>query len=150
MSLRDDIDLLSQVSLFSGLDEEPLRLLAFGAEKRTVDKGETLLSAGSKPSAAFVVSGGAFALATPSRAGQAPISDALPGTLLCELALISDIDCRITAKAAEASEVIVITRSLFHRLMQEFPEIALRIEEQIRQNLEAMVREAARMQSRFS
>lgn len=146
MSLKDDILLLSQVPLFAGLDEEPLRLLAFGAQKQRLPEGAVLVAAGDRAEGAYVVSAGELALSTAPRV----VESAGPGTLLCELALITEIDCRVTAVARQESEVVVIPRGLFHRLMEEFPDVALRIDERIRRNLEAMVREITRLGPRFS
>ena len=42
MALNDDIRLLSQLPLFHGMGDEPLRLIAFGADRRRVSEGQTL------------------------------------------------------------------------------------------------------------
>jgi hypothetical protein len=39
MALKDDIALFQQLSIFEELSDEHLRLLAFGAERRRLEKG---------------------------------------------------------------------------------------------------------------
>lgn len=52
--------------------------------------------------------------------------------------------------AAEDSEVIRITRILFHRLVEEFPEVADIVSARIRDNIAALATGAARLQNRFA
>ncbi len=47
MALADDIALLQGSPLFSGFDQDRLRLVAFGAEHQRVAAGEVLFVAGS-------------------------------------------------------------------------------------------------------
>lgn len=51
MALTDDIRLLSQLPLFHGMGEEPLRLIAFGADRRHVSPGQTLFRENRRPNA---------------------------------------------------------------------------------------------------
>lgn len=72
------------------------------------------------------------------------------GALLSELALFTLCERKFTAIAAEDSEVIRITRILFHRLVEEFPEVADIVTARIRDNIAALAAGAARLQNRFS
>jgi CRP-like cAMP-binding protein len=150
MALKDDIALFSRVPVFSGMNEEQLRLLAFGAEKRRLSPRETLFSAGTPAEGAYIVSQGRLALTTSDKGKIRRMEDAGPATLLCELALISSLECPFTAAALEECEVIQISRSLFYRLLEEFPEVADALEKRIVANLESMVLEISRLSPRFS
>ncbi len=46
MALNDDIMLLSNVPLFADISEDKLRLIAFGAERRRIFKGQELFREG--------------------------------------------------------------------------------------------------------
>jgi CRP-like cAMP-binding protein len=150
MSLKNDIALLSAVPLFKGLNEEQLRLLAFGADRRPFARGHTLFTPGTRVSAAFVVASGKIGLATPTRQGNRRLEDAGPGSLLCELALISEYECGLTAVAIEDCEVLQVTRSLFSRMLEEFPQLAVTFDQRIRENLNRMISELGRIETRFS
>lgn len=150
MALNDDIRLLSQVALFRELEEDQLRLLAFGAERRGVAGGQELFREASPAECAFVVAKGAFELYASER-GSARLQDvAVTGTLLSELALITMVERKFTAIAVEDAEVLRITRTLFHRLLEEYPQVGKMVEVRIRDNIVAMATAATGMQQRFT
>lgn len=72
------------------------------------------------------------------------------GTLLSELALVTLVERKYTAIALEDSTVVRITRALFHRLIEEYPEAAQLIERRVRDNFNIMVNQAVAMLDRFS
>ena len=56
MALSDDIALLARVPLFTGLTDDKLRLMAFGAERRRLVEGQTLFREGTSADCGFVSS----------------------------------------------------------------------------------------------
>jgi CRP-like cAMP-binding protein len=147
----DDIRLLSHLPLFQGMGDEQLRLIAFGADRRHITAGQTLFREKSPAECAYVVSGGSFELTTLDQKGVSRVEAVVqPGTLLSELALVTLVERKYTAVALEDSDVIRITRSLFHRLIEEYPEAARLIEGRVRDNFNAMAKQAAAMLYRFS
>lgn len=151
MALSEDMALLNRVELFRELGEEKLRLIAFGAERRKLQAGQMLFREGSPADCAFVVAGGSFALSRTSRNGPDQSLGAVgTGTLLGELALISQVDRSVTAIAAEAAEIIRVNRPLFHRMLEEYPEIAEIIRARIAANLERLARDVGTIAPRFS
>jgi CRP-like cAMP-binding protein len=151
MALSDDIRLFSQVPLFQGLDADQLRLIAFGAERRNIGKGQALFREHSPAECAFVVARGRFDLYTEGRDGIAELNSSVgPGTLLSELALVTMVERKFTAVAAQDGEVVRIPRTLFHRLLEEYPAVARILETRIRENIMALAKAAAAMQGRFA
>ena len=150
MALNDDIALLSRVALFSDLNEDKLRLIAFGAEQRRIAEGQVLFQQGTTGDCAFVVAGGRFELSrsdrngNPQRAGVAE-----RGALLGEVAMISPVQRKVTAVATAPSEVIRITRPLFTRMLEEYPEIAEIVRARIAANLKATVAGLAKIEPRL-
>jgi CRP-like cAMP-binding protein len=135
MGLREDIDLLKGLSIFDGLSDDYLRLLAFGAERRRLERGHVLFREGAAADSAFVVLSGQLQLTRDLPAGKdLPIGDAGPGSILTEIAMISDANRHFTATAAAESEVMRISRVLFHRMLQEYPEVAVATERRLREN----------------
>ena len=151
MALTDDIKLLGQVPLFAGFTDDQLRLVAFGAERRKIPQGQTLFREHSPAECAFVVARGSFELSSLGRDGK-PVLMATPGTgtMLSELALFTLCERKFTAVATEDSEVIRVTRILFHRLVEEFPEVAEVVSSRIRDNIAALASGAAGLQHRFA
>lgn len=151
MSLNDDIRLFSEVPLFRELDGDQLRLLAFGAERRPVAAGQELFREGSPAEAAFVVSRGSFELYVTARDGTARADGiATRGTLLSELALVTMVERKFTAIAIEDSEVLRVSRGLFHRLLEEYPQVGRMVEGRIRDNIVAMANAVSGLQGRFN
>jgi len=151
MALVDDINLFSQLPLFQGMGDDQLRLIAFGADRRHLAAGQTLFRERSPAECAYVVASGRFELTTLDARGASRVEAVVEaGTLLSELALVTLVERKYTAVALEDSTVIRITRALFHRLIEEYPEAAQLIEGRVRENFAAMVKQATAMLHRFT
>lgn len=150
MALHDDIKLLSSVPLFKGLNDDQLRLLTFGAERRALLTGMTLFRERSPAECAYVISSGSIELSVQGKNGK-PQRDSIvgPGTLLSELALVTLVERKFTAQAVEDCEVIRIPRPLFQRLIEEYPDVAAMVEQRIRENIGALVSELSDLRSYF-
>ena len=135
MALREDIAILKGLSIFDGLEDEHLRLLAFGAERRRLERGHVLFRESASADSAFVVLQGQIRLTRNLPSGNdRVVAEAGPGSILTEIAMISDSERHFTATAAIESEVLRISRTLFHRMMEEYPEVAVATERRLREN----------------
>jgi CRP-like cAMP-binding protein len=135
MGLREDIAILQGLSIFDGLSEDHLRLLAFGAERRRLEPGHVLFREGAAADGAVVVLSGRIQLTRDLPSGPDQyIGEAGPGSMLTEIAMISEASRHFTASAATDSEVMRISRVLFHRMLAEYPEVALATERRLREN----------------
>jgi CRP-like cAMP-binding protein len=123
MSLEDDIVFLEQVPTLALLGRPALRILAIGAETRKISSGAVLYYAGDLADGAYVVQHGSFLL-EPDRPGISEEVVAEPGTLLDELALVTDTVHTATATAQESSVVIRIPRTLFMKMLEGYPQAA--------------------------
>jgi CRP-like cAMP-binding protein len=129
VAIEDDILFIERVPTLRALGRDALRILAIGAESRYVHRGEVLFIAGEMADGGYVVQEGSFRLEGDSKAGGEVIAG--PGTLLGELALISEIKRPATATANEPSTVIRISRSLFLKMLEGYPHAALILRDQI-------------------
>ena len=128
MALNDHVHVLSQIDIFRPLNAEALRLIAFSSETRFLRAGDVLFKAGEASDAGFVVLSGALTLA-PEGSGAA--QTARPGMLVGEMALITPTRRPATAAAVEITGVLRITRALFMRVLNEFPECAVQLHHEI-------------------
>jgi CRP-like cAMP-binding protein len=150
MALSDDMQLLSVLPLFHGLEPDELRLIAFGAEHRTVGPGQILFRERSPAECAYVVVRGQFELSVLGRDGKPKVVTTVgPGTMLSELAMATMVERKYTAVALDDTEVMRIPRQLFHRLLEEYPKLAGIMQDRIRQNLMALASGAKGMEERF-
>ncbi|MDW5315539.1 cyclic nucleotide-binding domain-containing protein [Rhizobium sp. PL01] len=150
MALNDDIALLSLVPLFADIDDDKLRLIAFGAERRRLNRGQQLFREGAPADCAFAIASGSVTLTRNLVDGRVEVVDTVgPGTLLSELAMISFVERKFTATAEEDSEVIRINRPLFRRMLEEYPEVAVVVEGRIKANLQAMISAMQKLAPKF-
>ena len=129
MSLDSDIKLLGRVRLFANFGPDHLRLLAFGAEARALGRGTQLYRQDSLSDGGYVIVRGNVDLI--SGLDGNTVSSHGEASLIGEMALISETRHAATAVATENSEVLKITRPLFRRMLHEYPELAVLLQERI-------------------
>ncbi|AGB43584.1 cyclic nucleotide-binding domain-containing protein [Mesorhizobium sp. CO1-1-7] len=150
MALDDDIRILSAVRLFEGFTQEQLRLLAFGAETTLVQADHKLYREDDVADSAYVVVSGRIVLYREQDGERIPIGKVGPGTMLSELALIADTN-RLTSASAEIdSEVIRLSRKMFRRILEEYPELAVKLHQRISEEFHDMIRRIEELAPRFS
>jgi CRP-like cAMP-binding protein len=133
VGIEDDIALLAGVPLLAVLGDEALKILAFGAESKHVGSGTVLFREGDAAEAAFMVQGGSLRLATATRRSEAVIADR--GALLCEAALLARTKHHVTATAETPARVLRISRNLFLRMLEGYPDAAGRLRRTLAQRL---------------
>ncbi|MDF2997968.1 MAG: putative transcriptional regulator, Crp/Fnr family [Xanthobacteraceae bacterium] len=130
MSIENDIALLNGIPMLALLGPEALRIIAISAESRIVRGGDILFREGQAADSAYLVVSGAFSL-THDRTLRASRRSAGvtigTGTLLGEMALLTETKRPATATATELSNVLRIPRSIFRRTLESYPEAAARL-----------------------
>ena len=129
VSLDSDIRLLSQVRLFQGFQPDHLRLLAFGAEARTLGRGTQVYLEGTNADGGYVIVHGQITLTSGTH--NAIVATHGAGSLLAEMALITPVQHAATAVAVEHTEVLKIPRPLFLRMLEEYPQLAAILQRRI-------------------
>ena len=149
MALDDDIRILSAVKLFEGFTQEQLRLLAFGAEATHLQADHKLYREDDMADSAYIVVSGRIVLYREQEGERIPIGTAGPGTMLSELALIADTNRLTSAYAAVDSEVIRLSRKMFRRILEEYPEIAVLLHKRILEEFQQMISRIEKLAPRF-
>jgi CRP-like cAMP-binding protein len=129
VTIEDDIAFIERVATLRMLGRDALRILAIGAESRHLYKGDVLFTAGEPADCGYVVQEGSLRLETTSKLAADVIVG--PGTLLGELALIAETKRPATATASEPATVIRISRSLFLKMLEGYPQAAHILRDQI-------------------
>ncbi|MBZ9981700.1 MULTISPECIES: cyclic nucleotide-binding domain-containing protein [unclassified Mesorhizobium] len=150
MALDDDIRILSAVRLFEGFTQEQLRLLAFGAETMLLQADHKLYREDDMADSAYIVVSGEIVLYREQTGERIPIGTAGPGTMLSELALIADTNRLTSASAAVDSEVIRLSRKMFRRILEEYPDLAAQLHQRILEDFQAMIHRIEKLAPRFS
>lgn len=142
MALDDDIALMARVPLFASLGDEPVRLLAFSAETRFLRAGDVLFKEGQAADSGYVVAAGRVTLESEGEIGEFVAG---PGSLIGEIALIIETLRPATATARDPATVLRIPRSLFRRVLTEFPDAAQRIHQDFRDKMRATTADLLRV-----
>jgi CRP-like cAMP-binding protein len=140
MGLEDDIAFFEQVPTLSALGKQALRILAIGAESRRLPSGAVLFYAGELADGGYVVQEGSLLL-EPGTMSEGKESIVGPGTLVGELALLTEMVCPATAIAKEPTVVIRISRSLFKKMLEGYPAAALKLRDMMSERLNSWERE---------
>jgi CRP-like cAMP-binding protein len=148
MTIEDDIAFLERIPSFALLGRPALRILAIGAENRQLQREELLFSAGEEADSGFVIQRGALAL-KPNTSDGAPEAIVKPGTLVGELALLTECVRPATARAIEPSTVMRISRSLFLKMLEGFPDAAARLRDHIAKRVDQTAREMSDIRGRL-
>jgi CRP-like cAMP-binding protein len=147
MSIEDDIRFFEQVSTLALLGREPLRILAIDAESRYVHGGAILFRRGESADAAYVVQEGSFRLASEDRGEAGETVGA--GALIGEMALLTETKRPVTATACEPSTVMRIPRTLFLKMLEGYPDAALRLRDRILARTEQATREMRKVRGKL-
>lgn len=148
MSLFEDIAVLRRVSLLAGLTDEQLRLLAFSGERQAIAEGETVFEAGAPAAGAMVVLAGRMRVLMPDEHGDTRSIG--PATLINAPALIVEARQPFRAEAETDCEILLLRRSVFRRLLDEFPAVAARLHAELASRLAGFAGELARIGERLT
>lgn len=123
MALQDDVRNLTSLAPFRDLDPEAVRLIAFSAETRILRAGDVLFRRGEVSDGGFVVLSGMIGVAT-ARGGETLVR---PPALFGEMALITETLRPATVVAREPTSVLKVPRTLYRRILAEYPSSAARV-----------------------
>jgi CRP-like cAMP-binding protein len=140
MAIEDDIAFFETVPTLAVLGKQALRVLAIGAEMRQLPSGAVLFYAGELVDGGYIVQDGTLLVehTTPSEGSEYTVG---PGTLLGELALLTDAVSPVTAIAKEPTVLIRIPRNLFRKMLEGYPAAAQRLRDSMAERVDSWTRE---------
>ena len=145
VAIEDDIAFFEQVPALAALGKQALRVLAIGAETRQLQSGAVLFYAGELADGGYIVQEGALTL-EPASGKEYRVG---PGTLLGELALLTDTVSPVTAIATEPTVLIRISRSLFRKMLEGYPAAARRLRDMMAERLGGWTDDLAAISARM-
>ena len=140
MSADDDIRNLSKIPILGALENDALRLIVFAGETRILRAADILFRRGDRSDCGYVLTSGVIAFDARDD-GTAATVISKPFTLIGELALISETERTFTAVARQPSTVLKIPRSLFTRVLREYPGSARALRAMMSNRLDGLMRE---------
>ena len=142
MSLEEDIAFFERVPALAALGKQALRILAIGAETRHLHSGDVLFYAGELADGGYIVQEGSLLLERGTLAEGNEITVGR-GTLVGELALLTNTVCQATAIAKEPTVVVRISRNLFRKMLEGYPAAAETLRDIMTERLQAWSKELA-------
>lgn len=144
MRLNDVAQVIDHAEFFSICSDEQRRMLAFASERVALKPEEALFRKGDVPRGAYVLMSGELSTLD-DRGVQSTIAE--PGTVIAELALLTQHPRRAKIVAKVPSEVLLVPRESFLKLVQQFPEVAEKAQIRIKADLESFVRPISNLHS---
>ncbi len=140
MSLEDDIAFFEQCPTLAVLGKNALRVLAIGAETRSLPSGAVLYYAGELAEGGYLIQKGSILLepATPLEGRELTLG---PGALIGELALLTEMVSPATAIAKEPTVVVRISRNLFKKMLEGYPAAAKKLHDVMAERLSEWTQE---------
>jgi CRP/FNR family cyclic AMP-dependent transcriptional regulator len=123
--LKNEVELLRRVPLFSGIDPGKLKLLAYTSDAVTFRDGQVLFRKGDAGDAAYVIISGSAAVTVETDAGEIPVARLNDGDFVGEIAILCDIPRTATVTALSELKTLRISKEPFLQLLVQFPEIAI-------------------------
>jgi len=140
MTLEDDVAFFERVPTLAPLGRQALRVLAIGADTKHLASETVLHYAGEIADAAYIVQNGSLLL-DPGTFSEGKQYTLGPGSLIGELALMTEWVASATAIAREPTVLIRIPRSLFRKMLEGYPNAADKLRDVLAARLNASAQE---------
>ena len=137
MGLDDEVSVLRQIPLFSNIDTAKLKLMCFASERLVFKSGEVLFRQGEAGDSAYILIAGEADVISETPTGPLTVATLKRNDIIGEIAILCDVPRTATIKAATELTALKVTKELFFRMIQDFPEMAVEIMRVLAQRLEA-------------
>lgn len=136
MSLQEEVELLRNIPLFRKIEPSKLKLLAFTSERLTFQDGHRLFAQGDAGDAAYIIIDGTADVKIGTDSGEITVASLGKGDVVGEIAILCDVPRTASVDARTKVVTLKITKELFFRLVNEFPQISIEIMRELAARLE--------------
>ena len=127
MLLNDEVRMLQQIPLFSGVSPAKLKLLAFTSDRVSYRADEVLFLQGDEGNEAFVILNGRADILVDSPKGPIKVAEVGENSIVGEIAILCDVARTATVRAHTQLEALRISKDNFFKLMSDFPDMTLQV-----------------------
>ncbi len=136
---REGKNCIEIVPIFSNLSKEEMLEVAGITSEKTFEKGEMIYMAGDKGDKLYVIHSGKVKVSRISDTGKEQVIRVLgSGEFMGELSLFSASDLKDNSQALSKCVMCVIQSDKLKNLMKKYPEISLKIVEELSNRLESV------------
>ncbi len=136
MSIKEEVDLLRRIPLFANVEPSKLKLLAFTSERIAFEAGHILFNQGDMGDAAYIVIEGEAEVLVNGPVGPVQVAVLGRNAIVGEIAILCDVPRTATIRARERLVCLRISKELFLRLINEFPQIAVAVVRELAHRIE--------------
>ena len=136
MSIKEEVEILRNIPLFSKLEPAKLKLLAFTSERLTYEPEQPLFQQGDPGDAAYIVIEGSADVLINTARGPVKVASLGRNAVIGEIAILCDVPRTATVIAKERTVTLKINKETFFRLVTEFPQMAVEIMRELARRLE--------------
>ncbi|MCF8532560.1 MAG: cyclic nucleotide-binding domain-containing protein [Reyranella sp.] len=138
MNLNEEVELLKRVPIFSKMEQAKLKLLAFTSERVNFAAGQEVCHQGDPGDTMYVILGGVADVLIDKAGtdGQIAVAEMKKNSFFGEIAILCDVPRTATIKARESLSTLKITKDMFYRLVEEFPQLSIEIMRELAHRLE--------------
>lgn len=148
MSLSEEVDVLRNIPLFARIEPSKLKLLAFTSERIAYASGDVVVQQGDQGDAAYIILEGAAEVLIDTPQGPLAVAKVGRNDIVGEMAILMDVPRTATIRATEPLVTLRISKELFFRLVNEFPQMAVEIMRELAGRLEKTTRQLREAMSR--
>jgi len=136
MSIKEEVDLLRRIPLFANVEPSKLKLLAFTSERIAFEAGHILFNQGDAGDAAYIVIEGEAEVLVNGPVGPIQVAVLGRNAIVGEIAILCDVPRTATIRARKRLVCLRISKELFLRLINEFPQIAVAVVRELAHRIE--------------
>jgi CRP-like cAMP-binding protein len=142
MGLEQEVDILRRIPLFQNIEPSKLKLMAFASERVTFAEDTPLFEQGEEGDAAYIVLDGTADVRVTADGGEAiTVAEVATNDIVGEIAILCDVPRTATVVATTELTTLKITKELFFRMVQDFPQIGVEVMRVLAHRLETTTRQ---------
>ncbi|MFN0265105.1 Crp/Fnr family transcriptional regulator [Tepidamorphus sp. 3E244] len=126
--IGSDAELLRPLPVFEHFGDEMLKLIAFSAIRESFPAGKVIFNEGDPATTGMLVVEGSVLMTETIDGEEVERAIYGPGSLIGELALLTPTYRPATAIARADARFLVIARELMHRVLAEYPDVAIKLQ----------------------
>lgn len=127
MLLKDEVEMLRRIPLFSGVAPAKLKLLAFTSDRVSYRADQALFRQGDMGDAAYVIMSGTAEVSVDTPNGQIKVAEVEHDSIVGEIAILCDVLRTATVTASTPLEALRISKEHFLKLLSDYPEMTIEI-----------------------
>jgi CRP-like cAMP-binding protein len=149
MTLKQDVEVLRNIPLFSKIEPARLKLLAFTSEHVEFADGEIVCRQGELGDAAYIVLEGDADVVVNTPDGPVTVARLGRNDIVGEIAVLCDVPRTATVRAVSRLVTLRISKDGFFQLLMQFPQVGVGIMHELASRLIHTTQQLTELSSRL-